>query len=119
MPASFSNAAGSITFTYAPLRPTKKLSLAQSTILSSGGIRFGFDYYYKDDLLDLPLRLTTVEVATFLTFWREKARGMAVAFTYTDTQGATLSVQFADNKLPNLTEKAYGVNTVTVSLRVQ
>jgi hypothetical protein len=117
--ASFSNSGGSVSFRSGPLYPDGDLSTPQALPESAGAERVGCDYYYVDSLIDLPIRMTAAELASFLTFWRSYARGMAVAFTYTDVLGVAISAKFAVPTLPQIIEAGYNLYTTTVSLRVQ
>lgn len=119
MSALFSNAGGSVIFSLNPTRPPRSRSLIQAREESAGAVPFGYIIYRTDDLLTLDVRMTNAEVPTFLTFWQSVARGMAVAFNYTDPIGAVVSVKFNDSRLPEIREKAYNLHLATVTLRVQ
>lgn len=106
-------------FSRAPLRPAGSLAFRQASRQSTGAVRFGFDWYVRDALFALPLRLSEAEKTTFLTFWRTTVRGMSAPFTYLDPEGTALAVRFAAATLPQIREVAYDAYEVTVSLRVQ
>ena len=118
MPAAFTHASGSVTFSLAPTRGEKTLSFQQAVESSAGGEPYAYPLYVKDDTLELPLRLTTVEKGQLIVFWHTVARGMANAFTYTDILGTALTARFASPRLPQIVERAYNVHVVTVQLRI-
>jgi len=108
-----------VVFTRAPLRPSFFLATPQALPESAGAVRYGHDFYDADDEFDLPLRLTTAELAAFVTFWRTVARGMVNPLVYTDVRGSVLPVRFAAPALPQIVETAYNLHTTTIRLRVQ
>jgi hypothetical protein len=110
---------GMLEFSRAPIRPAQKLGFIQPQVLSAGGVQFGYDFLVQDDIFDLPLRLTGAELAAFVSFFIDGARGTANPFFYVDVLGAVVRVRFAEPILPQITEVAYDSYTVTVQLRVQ
>jgi ATP-dependent helicase YprA (DUF1998 family) len=115
--ASFSHAAGSITFSRSPQRPDNTLDLVQPLRQTCGGVRFGFAQTIEAAIISLPLRMTSTEKNQLLTFFNTTVNGMAEAFTYTDTSGVAHLVRFAVPQLEGLMEKAWDAWTATVRLR--
>lgn len=105
-------------FTRSPARPARSLNFTQPAEASTGWVRFGYDLYCKNDIMDVPLRMTGTEKTSFIAFFRDTARGMANPFTYVDPVGMAFSVRFASSQLPEIIEKAYDTYTATVRLRL-
>jgi hypothetical protein len=116
--STFALGAVIIAFRHAFQRPSRSLGFTQPTEASTGGARYGYSLYVKNDLIDLPLRMTSSERTALLAFFRDTARGMVAPFTVTDQSGNTFTARFAASQLPAIQERAYNMHVATVRLRV-
>lgn len=116
--ASFVHTGQTITFSRAPLRPGRLLNKIQPRELSAADVPIVYDSLADDDLIELPLRLTTAERAALEFFFLNSARGRSNPFTYTDIAGVSKSVKFNQATL-SIKETGYDSHAGTVSLRVQ
>lgn len=119
VPAFFINSRGQLDFSRAPRLPRRALAYAQARIESGGAVPYITDYSRRDEVIDLPLRLTAAEVTALKTFFHTAAHGRAFPFDYVDVSGNSVPVKFASSLLPKITEKAYNAYDCTLQLRLQ
>lgn len=117
MPASFVHTDGSVIFSRSPLRPDYSLAPRQPVRKSAGGVSFSYTPVINDDLITVRLRMTDIERADLLNFWHVIVNGMVKPFTYNPVNGTAFTVCFNTPELPDLLDKAYDSNEVTVVLR--
>lgn len=116
MPASFSNAYGSVTFSRAPLYPQGSTSQLQARAESTGG-----EPITRATLGSVtPLTLTwegmsKANLLELQTFFLVASKGMARQFTYTDIAGVVKTVRFATPEFKSI-ERAFERFDLTVSL---
>lgn len=106
-------------FSRSPGRPGKSLGLIQPRTESAAAEAVVHDYLAKDSIVELSWeRMCRIDRDRLISWWRDTARGMAVAFTYVDINGVQATVRFASPRLPEIRERAHDSYEVHVSLRV-
>lgn len=115
--ASFVHANGRVDFSRAPLRPDNSLAPRQPQRKTAGGVRKSYTALIEDDLMTIVLRMTDGERDQFISFWNAVVNGMVEPFTYNPVVGSPVTVCFNTPELPDLSDKAFNSNTVTVVLR--
>ena len=105
-------------FSRNPLRPGRSLDKIQPRESSAADVPLVYASLATDDLIELPLRLTTAERVALEFFFFNIARGRSNPFTYSDSAGISTTVKFNQAALA-IKETAYNSHAVTVSLRVQ
>jgi len=114
--ARFVHDSVSVIFSRGPLRPTRSAKLAQADPKSAGGVRFGADYYYRDDLIPLTWPgMAETELLLLQALFLE--RGITLPFYYFDVTGSGIEVFFSEPKI-STHEIAEGRFAVSLSLRV-
>jgi len=119
-PVYFTLDGDTLSFGTSPLRPERPLSCQQPGILSTGAERIPRDYYVKDDLIPLEWpRMSTWDKNRLLSWWRDVARGMSRAFTYSGVDVVQYVVRFDSPRIPEVTEVSWNAWSVKFQLRVQ
>ena len=116
--ATFIHTAQTIIFSRSPLRPNRSLDKVQPREVTAVDVPMVYDSLATDDLIELPLRLTSAEKTSLEAFFLNIVRGRSNPFTYTDVGGISRVVKFNQTSL-SLKEIAYDSHAGTVSLRVQ
>uniref|UniRef100_A0A831XLG6 Uncharacterized protein n=1 Tax=Geobacter metallireducens TaxID=28232 RepID=A0A831XLG6_GEOME len=118
--AFLSGATGALYFSRSPRRPGRSIRFIQPRLETAGAERIVPDYLVNDSLVDLEWsNMSRFDLDRLLVWWRDTARGMAVAFTYVDLSGVHASVRFSTPKLPEYRERAHDSYEVKLQLRVQ
>lgn len=117
--ALFVNSRGQLEFSRPPRLPGRSLSYDQARVESGGAQPYITDYYRRDELINLPLRLTASEAAGLKTFFTGAAHGRSFPFTFIQQPNRSIEVKFAQTTLPPITEKAYNSYECTLQLRIQ
>lgn len=112
--------AAALYFSRSPRRPGRSRGWVQPRAESAGAEPIVHDYRVRDALIDLEWsNMSRFDLDRLLAWWRDTARGMAVAFVYADLSGAQETVRFSTPRLPEYRERAYDSYEVKVQLRVQ
>lgn len=105
-------------FTRNPQRPEYEVDYAQAVSSSAGGVMFYQNYRRKEEIINLPIRLTVDQLPEFKNFFLNIVYGKARTFTYTDAKGLTYNVRFKESKLPRLSESGPDHVECTLVLRI-
>jgi|SRR6185369_3568150 len=115
--ASFSLGGNTVTFSRSPSRPACSLGKIHPREETAAAVPVVYDPLATEDLQTLNLRLTTAERALLEFFFLNVARGMSLAFTYTDIAGVARTARFNQAQL-SPKERAYDSHSVEVALRI-
>lgn len=118
MPAAFTHANGSVTFTRNPARPARSDSRLQPLAETAAGLTMARSSYASERTMELEWPAMTLTNLNSLTiFLQSTVKGTANSFTYTDPAGASYTVRFLSPEISS-SEVAKDLHRVHVVLKV-